>query len=481
APEAAAQRNSRQGLADEGVSTESRMGINSLKSAGETNSTAKAEPAMGEAGAKALSDIAKTNPGLAEEGVGHTDLVDAYGAGVKGEDIARGTRGNASAGNYTEHVEAMYKAGQADAATITKETLPELNTDLETELASYELSPAERTAAEEYARTGKDSAISNEFDRDSVNRIMDAAEIIKEYNGKNGIDSRQGEGYNGNEVTGDTSASIKPEDIGAKPGIESGNDAKYSAESILQEFGRDISQEHVDAHQDVYQRYFDLKDQGLSRSEINDQLLDDMLQKSVNDPNTRFNQEDAVNVKESIAKAYQRAADLDAIDRDTFYDIKNGLIPYDPQTQFPNAYKIYQSKFTGKTDLGVFISEKAKNNIEDLYNALGREQEGKNTALFVISYDDALKICRNVKTNSGLAKLLGLSKNAFKSGSWLGKIDASLIANMRFSTMYELGANEWWTPGLRTSGGQFEAVISRLENLEELINNETVIFDKLLD
>ncbi len=212
--------------------------------AGQTGNAAKADPTAGEAGAQALSDIAETNPGLAEEGIGHTDLVDAYNAGRNGEDISRDTRDNAAAGNYTDSVEAMYNAGQADASkgsvttgvsnasssvegsqgvnpaaetvvtsaaetksgstteqtgtTSTEQSNAEVNAELENQLAPFKLSSSERAAAEEYARTGKDSAISNDFDRDSVKRIMAAAAIVKGHNGKNGIDSRQGEGYNGN-------------------------------------------------------------------------------------------------------------------------------------------------------------------------------------------------------------------------------------------------------------------------------------------
>jgi len=208
-----------------------------LKQTGNTvNNTAKAEPTAGEAGAQALSDIAKTNPGLAEEGVGHTDLVDAYNAGVKGEDIARGTRDNAAAGNYTQDVEAMYNAGLEDAktrstsaegsrgvnsaaetvvtgaaetqsglsteqtgTTSTKQSNVEVNPELEEKLEPFEYTAEQRAVAEKYAETGDANVIPNNYEKTTVQKIIQGAEVIKKFNAENGIDSKQDKEYDNNE------------------------------------------------------------------------------------------------------------------------------------------------------------------------------------------------------------------------------------------------------------------------------------------
>ena len=79
-----------------------------------------------------------------------------------------------------------------------------------------------------------------------------------------------------------------------------------------------------------------------------------------------------------------------------------------------------------------------------------------------------------------IANELGLAENTYKSGAWLGRIDSTIVDEMRISTMDELGANEWWVPGMQTSGGQFETVISRIDNIDIYLDNGTIKFEELL-
>ncbi|HOP11757.1 MAG TPA: TNT domain-containing protein [Oscillospiraceae bacterium] len=194
------------------------------------NNNAKAEPSMGEVGTQALAGIAETNPGLAE----NTDLTEAYNAGFNGEDISRDTRDNAAAGNYTDSVEAMYNAGQADAkasltssaevlqgvnpaaetvvtsaaetksvssteqagTTSTEQSNTEVNPELEAKLAPFEYTEEQRAVAEKYAETGDANVIPDSYGKEMVNKIMQGAEVIKKFNAENGIDTKQSEGYN---------------------------------------------------------------------------------------------------------------------------------------------------------------------------------------------------------------------------------------------------------------------------------------------
>jgi len=184
-------------------------------------------------------------------GVGHTDLVDAYNAGLNGEDISRTTRENAAAGNYSESVEAMYNAGQADAktgsvdtgvsdlgsasaeslqginpaaemgntnisetetsknfelastvkteqsgTTTTEKSGSEVNTELEQKLASFGFTNEQRAVADKVAKTGDLNQIPGNFDKATVQKILQGAEVIKEFKSKNGVDIRKSEGYN---------------------------------------------------------------------------------------------------------------------------------------------------------------------------------------------------------------------------------------------------------------------------------------------
>ena len=63
------------------------------------------------------------------------------------------------------------------------------------------------------------------------------------------------------------------------------------------------------------------------------------------------------------------------------------------------------------------------------------------------------------------------------NGEYLITIDSDIIESLRYSTKDTLGANEWWVPGMQTSGGQFEAVISRIEGI---VDNSSIIIREIL-
>jgi len=77
-----------------------------------------------------------------------------------------------------------------------------------------------------------------------------------------------------------------------------------------------------------------------------------------------------------------------------------------------------------------------------------------------------------------LAGELGVESTKYSNngGAYLIIIPVSEITNMRYSTVDTLGSNEWWMPGLVTSGGQYEAVIARVENV---LNSKYVIIERI--
>ncbi len=91
----------------------SRLVVPTVKTT--NNNTAKVDPKTGANGAKTFDDITTKKPQLGEAGIGNTGLIDAYNAGLNGEDMSRETMDNASAGGYLEQLEAMYNAGKQDA------------------------------------------------------------------------------------------------------------------------------------------------------------------------------------------------------------------------------------------------------------------------------------------------------------------------------------------------------------------------------
>ncbi len=93
-----------------------------VPTASTSNNTAKVNPKSGQNGLKAFTDITNKFPQFGEVKIGNTDLIDAYNAGLNGVDLSRETSDNAAAGNYSESVETMYKAGQADAKTGAADT-----------------------------------------------------------------------------------------------------------------------------------------------------------------------------------------------------------------------------------------------------------------------------------------------------------------------------------------------------------------------
>ncbi|WP_185966748.1 hypothetical protein, partial [Clostridium sp. HBUAS56017] len=256
---------------------------------------------------------------------------------------------------------------------------------------------------------------------------------------------------------------------------------KYKANDISTEFDYYVSQRYIDSHIELYEKYFGLKDSGLSHKEINNKLLDNYLDSRISDSGGWFTDKNANEVKSAMEQAYNNSNNIDTtISKELFYDIKNELIPYEPEKQFPNAYKIYKEKFFNSNSLGAIINNGIRKKIEFEWNAWGREGlNGKKSALYVLNYDDAKAISETCLNSKEIAIKLGLAEDTYSDGVWLGKIDPTAVENIRISTANELGANEWWVPGLRTSGGQYETVISRIENIDEAIDKKIVYFEKI--
>ena len=165
------------------------------------------------------------------------------------------------------------------------------------------------------------------------------------------------------------------------------------------------------------------------------------------------------------------SASIDSISKSTFYGIKNQLVPYEPEKQFPNAYKQWEEKFDGNKPVACIISNDDYKNVQfnaKFNNGLGRtENNGQESSHFVISLEDAQQLFDNCTDLKELGTKLGLGegKYADHGGARLVIIQPNSIENMRYSTIDTQGSNEWWAPGLMTSGGQFEAVIARLEDV----------------
>lgn len=64
-----------------------------------------------------------------------------------------------------------------------------------------------------------------------------------------------------------------------------------------------------------------------------------------------------------------------------------------------------------------------------------------------------------------LAENLALESDKFSKGAYKVTVQNSAIKNLRYSTVNTQGSNPMWAPGLQTGGGQFEAVIERLEDV----------------
>lgn len=266
--------------------------------------------------------------------------------------------------------------------------------------------------------------------------------------------------YNKFGITNDTAA----KEVAAKG---------YNHSIVKNEFSSSIPESYVTKNSDVYDEYFKLKKSGLSHQEINDKLLDNMLNAST------LSNADKNSVRKAVADAYTNSTRVDAgVTKDLFYDIKNGLVPYDPEVQFPKAYQTWTQKFKNGNDVAYFVNNEIYDNIITRWDALGREAEGaKSSALFVLNADDANAVLNTSNSYTELAQKLGLNDNTFENGAYLIHIDNSVVDNIRFSDVNTLGSNEWWVPGMQTSGGQFEAVISRIEGV---VGNNNITFTEVI-
>nr|WP_317351353.1 hypothetical protein [uncultured Agathobacter sp.] len=278
-------------------------------------------------------------------------------------------------------------------------------------------------------------------------------------------------------------------DINAPPTEVS--EHKYLQSEIEKEFGSDISQEYIDANTEKYDRYFELKDVGMSPSEIRETMLRDFLDKYKAEHSTYANPVETTPEKLSMAMdiAYKNTCKYDSLlSKEQYLDIKNGLIPYNPEKQFSNAYSKWQETFEGKT-VGSIVSEcihqritgegMSPENLGYKWNAWGNPVShnpgGEN---YVMAFADSKDVFENSSSLKEVADKLGLpEKNltdnwldgAQSSTIWLGKIDISDIQNLRVPVGEDSQANEFWAPGMQTvdlNGGEakFEAVIDRIED-----------------
>lgn len=236
----------------------------------------------------------------------------------------------------------------------------------------------------------------------------------------------------------------------------------------------DISDDFIKLHYQNYKDYFMLKAAGKPRAEINQELLDiTLISKNV--------EKDEINeVKKVIENAFDSSKKIDPdLSEDLFYDIKNGLVPYDPEKQFPNAYAEWKNQF-GTTDtdgVSYFINKADYKNYVEQYNVFGREENGKSE-LYVLTKkeaDDVEHLSKNAMEDA-----LGLARGKFEKGGYRIDIPGSQIKNLRFSTPEDLGANAWWVPGCRTSNGLYEAAIDQVKNAKELSKQRVVKLTELI-
>lgn len=252
-------------------------------------------------------------------------------------------------------------------------------------------------------------------------------------------------------------------------------------EDVSNEFNTRLSESYINQHARSYERYFELKEAGYSHKEINDILFNESLDIYQSNNADWFTVKDRDSVVTDINKSYIRSKEMDPeLTEELYYDIKNGLVPYNPEEQFPNAYKQFSNCFDGDNAVACIISKNDyKSIISKWGNGLGRpSQDGNASALFVIPASDAEKIFYNSSSNEEIAQILGLQADKYSSngGAILVKIDPTRINNVRYSTPDMAGSNIWWAPGMRTSGGQFEAVIDRLE---PVIGSDGIIISDL--
>ena len=254
-------------------------------------------------------------------------------------------------------------------------------------------------------------------------------------------------------------------------------EVRISAEYISKEFGCDIPQTYIDQHVELYQKYFELKDKGFSIDSINEQLLVGFCKDQyLKDHERERDKLDVADVQNKIAEAFERAKKVDpSISREVYYEIKNGLIPYDPEKQFPNAFKEWMEKFDG-TNTACIVNEWTHKAVSGVHkgrdawandafdNCLGRSRTDGSSELYVSNYDDVLAIFTSAKTNQELATALGFKSNTYDDGAYFYGFFNN--ADFTYPRPTDLGANYYWAPGLRTSGGVYEAVRERVTDMD---------------
>ena len=111
-----------------------------IPSSAKNSSQAPADPKLGEAGAKTLKEIQKSDPMVYIKK--NKFLTEAYNAGFYGTDITREARDNARAGGYLKQLEEMINAGIQDSkgmgtdASQHEKLMQELNIEQAQKLAN---------------------------------------------------------------------------------------------------------------------------------------------------------------------------------------------------------------------------------------------------------------------------------------------------------------------------------------------------------
>lgn len=133
-----------------------------VPTASTSNNAAKADPKSGQNGLKAFTDITSKSPQFGEAGIGNTDLIDAYNAGLNGTDLSRETRDNAAAGGYLDSIEAMFNAGLQDASLSKNvDDFDQENVD-NTKNTSYDLS-TEAAREEKFSQKSVDNQVESDY------------------------------------------------------------------------------------------------------------------------------------------------------------------------------------------------------------------------------------------------------------------------------------------------------------------------------
>ena len=318
---------------------------------------------------------------------------------------------------------------------------------------------------------------------DASHTVSDPTAVIISNNGDVGSTYTAPEGL---ERTSNYKGSAEVSDGNDPPNVTEIH--SYTAEEISKEFGTEISQDYIDQNKQLYERYYELKDAGLGPTEIRNQMLSDGLEKFKKSHDSDTTPE---TLKSTMENAYTNTLKYDnCVSRNTYMDIKNGLVPYNPAEQFPNAYSIWQDKFTNQ-DVGALVSDDTHNRIVGNYtgiyetrnfNAWGRpaDMEHPNGDIYVMNYDDAVSVLDSSASIQEVADTVGIDVSWYDTNwttsepsdsVWVGKINADEVSGLRTSSPNDLSANEFWAPGMQTANpnggeGKFEAVINRIEDIK---------------